>query len=61
MNIALWIAAGVALGGCEAAGRLLDHGWPTTTELVRRARLRVGGRVMLGLGWLWLGWHVFAR
>ncbi len=61
MNVVLWVAAAVALCACEVAGRSLDHGWPTAAQLLRIARRHLAGRVVLVIGWLWLGWHVFAR
>jgi len=61
MNIALWLAAAVALGMCEVASRKLRRGWPTAAQILRGARGHRAGRVVLVVGWVWLGWHVFAR
>ena len=61
MNAGLWLAAAAALAACEAAGRLSDRSWPTLAQLVRGLRARAAGRIILGVGWLWLGWHTFAR
>ncbi len=61
MNTALWVVAAVALVICEVASRTLKRGWPTAAELVRGARGHVAGRFLLVIGWIWLGWHVFAR
>ena len=61
MNIALWMVAAVALVMCEVASRTLEHGWPTAAELLCLARGHLAGRFLLIIGWIWLGWHVFAR
>ncbi len=61
MNDALWLVAAGGLCACEAAARLADHGWPTAARLVGGARTNAWSRAALVLGWLWLGWHVFAR
>ncbi|MGD0439467.1 MAG: DUF6186 family protein [Acidimicrobiales bacterium] len=61
MTRALWF---VAIGGvciCELASRTLKRGWPTAADLFAGARSNVLGRLVLVIGWIWLGWHVFAR
>jgi hypothetical protein len=61
VNIALWVMAACALSACEVASRRLDHGWPTGAQIFRSLRGHLAGRLVLIVGWLWLGWHVFAR
>jgi hypothetical protein len=61
VNTTLWVVAAVALVMCEAASRTLGHGWPTAAELLSSARGHLAGRLVLVVGWIWLGWHVFAR
>jgi hypothetical protein len=34
---------------------------PTLGAIVTRLRAHRIGRVLLALGWMWLGWHAFAR
>jgi hypothetical protein len=61
LTFAVWGLLGGLLVGCQvlavrARGRL-----PTAGMLVR---VGVGGRVgraLLVVGWMWLGWHAFAR
>jgi len=61
MNTVLWVVAAIALCASELASRMLKRGWPTAADLARGARGHVAGRVVLVIGWVWLGWHVFAR
>ena len=61
MNVVLWLASAFMLGACEMASRRLEHGWPTAAQLLNCARRRLAGRLVLVIGWVWLGWHVFAR
>ena len=61
MSAGLFLAAAVALAACEAVGRRSDRGWPTVAQLVGDLRARLVGRIVLGVVWLWLGWHTFAR
>jgi hypothetical protein len=34
---------------------------PGPGALVGRITANTGGRILLLLGWMWLGWHFFAR
>jgi hypothetical protein len=34
---------------------------PTLGAIVARLEAHRTGRVLLALGWMWLGWHAFAR
>jgi hypothetical protein len=61
VSLLLWLCAAAALAACEAAGRCLDHGWPTSAQLLRALRAQLPGRVVLIMAWVWLGWHTFAR
>jgi hypothetical protein len=61
VNTVLWVAAAVAVCICELAGRTLRRGWPTAAQLLRAARGHALSRLALVIGWVWLGWHVFAR
>jgi hypothetical protein len=61
MNTVLWVVAAIALCTTELASRVLKRGWPSAAALVRGARGHLAGRLVLGIGWIWLGWHVFAR
>jgi hypothetical protein len=61
MNTALWLAGAAAVCTCELAGRTLKRGWPSAAGLCATARGTLFGRLALVIGWIWLGWHVFAR
>ena len=61
MNIVLWLVAAGALGACEVASRRIRRGGPTAGQVLRSARGHLAGRLVLVIGWVWLGWHVFAR
>jgi hypothetical protein len=61
LTIAAWIALGVvflALQILAAATRRLFPGVGTALD---RIVALPAGRVVVALGWMWLGWHVFAR
>jgi len=49
-----------ALVGCQAAA-LLRGRIPTIGQVVARLTARRAGRWLLLAGWLWVGWHLFAR
>jgi hypothetical protein len=49
--VALWL-----LVTARSNGRL-----PTLGAVVNRVQANRAGRVLLALGWFWLGWHAFAR
>ena len=56
-----WVALGVGvlilLGvSLLSTGRIRGPG-----ALVKRIEATTTGRVLLLLGWMWLGWHLFAR
>jgi hypothetical protein len=49
-----------AFAGCQVAG-LLSGRIPTIGQTVARITAGRAGRWLLLAGWLWLGWHLFAR
>jgi hypothetical protein len=61
VSVVLWSITAAGLIACEAAARVFGRGWPRAGELLRRARNRLSGRLLLVVIWLWLGWHSFAR
>ncbi len=61
MSTVLWVVAAVALCTCEVASRMRERGWPSAADLLGTVRGSLFGRLALVLGWIWLGWHVFAR
>jgi len=59
--LGVWAALGAVVVACVilsvGAGRRL----PTFGALIDRATRRPVWRVLLLVGWMWLGWHFFAR
>jgi len=49
-----------ALAGLELTGRVWHH-TSTLGGAVAALGRRRAGRWLLRAGWLWLGWHLFAR
>jgi hypothetical protein len=64
MTPTITIAGYCLIGTAVAVYEVASRAWrrtPTLAEAVGLAtRSRVGRWVVLG-GWLWLGWHLFAR
>ena len=59
-TIVVWVALVLVALGLEAvavATRRLAGVGATLSRLARPP----AGRLVLALGWMWLGWHVFAR
>jgi len=59
--LAVWAFLAAAVVGCVLASiprrsRIVSFG-----TLVDRASARIGWRVALVVGWMWVGWHFFAR
>ncbi|MGD0683848.1 MAG: DUF6186 family protein [Streptosporangiaceae bacterium] len=50
-----------ALSGLEIAGRRRTNRVPTLGEWLGYLMRGRAGRAGVLLGWLWLGWHYFAR
>jgi hypothetical protein len=53
------LAATVILG--QMAAVLSGGRFPGLGSVVGRVSGRPGGRIVLVLAWMWLGWHAFAR
>jgi uncharacterized protein (DUF58 family) len=61
VTLVIWgilLAAALLL---EALGRGRTAGLVSAGELIRYIVKARTGRVILVLGWMWLGWHLFAR
>jgi Family of unknown function (DUF6186) len=58
IGFAVIIAAMVLL---EVVGRRRTNKIPTTGEWLGYLMRPPAGRALILLGWLWLGWHYFAR
>lgn len=55
-----WLVAGATLA-VAVLSAWAPSGVPRLGTVVRRLCTHPGGRVLLVLGWMWLGWHAFAR
>jgi hypothetical protein len=58
---ALWAAIAAAVLGLVLAGHVPGRPVRRVGDLLRAAVQRPWARVLLLVGWLWLGWHFFAR
>jgi hypothetical protein len=61
LTIAAFAALAVAAGVLYVAGRLRRLGLVPLGEVVTRVRASLPGRLVLAVGWAWLGWHLLAR
>lgn len=60
VDLALWSILAVVLVGLEATARATRHLPTAGAALGALTRFPVL-RIVLLLGWMWLGWHLFAR
>jgi hypothetical protein len=59
--LSAWVFAALLLVGCEVLSAATDRryaGMLSVLERLAASRLRF---VLLFVGWMWLGWHFFAR
>jgi Family of unknown function (DUF6186) len=61
ITIAIWIAIAALSVGSEVLARATHRIIAPAAAVARLAIRPVAGRVVVSLGWMWLGWHVFAR
>ena len=61
LTLAVWAALAAAAVGIEIAGLASGGRRPTIAGLVRAIVSHPVARVVLLVGWMWLGWHAFAR
>jgi len=59
-SYAVWAALALAGAGVQFVGATRAR-IDTAGRFLRRLTLRPMGRVLLALGWMWCGWHFFAR
>jgi hypothetical protein len=59
-TIVVWVALALVAVGLEAAALSTRRLAGVGAALSRLAR-SPAGRLAVALGWMWLGWHVFAR
>ena len=59
--LAVWAALGAVVVALETLSVLCGSRVPGLGALTRRITGHPVGRAGLVLGWMWLGWHAFAR
>ncbi len=57
----VWGLLGSGVAACMIAAALSDGRLPTLGTVVGRLAASCPVRSLLVLGWIWLGWHAFAR
>ena len=56
-----WSVVGVLAVGCQLGAAVSGGRFPGLGAVLRRLGTSGAGRGLLCLGWVWLGWHAFAR
>lgn len=59
--LAAWAAIGLLLVGCEVLSVVTRRRYAGALELLARLTAGPVRFVVVFLGWMWLGWHFFAR
>lgn len=59
-TIALWAVLLAAIVSFDAAAHV-SRSIPGASRAVGFVLRPIPGRIVVGLAWMWLGWHVFAR
>ena len=57
----VWAVLAAAVVATEVVAVASKGRWPTFAGLVRAVASHPVARGALLLGWMWLGWHAFAR
>jgi hypothetical protein len=60
-TLVVWAALAVAFAALVVISHLSEGRLPTLSSTIRRLTARPVGRGLLLVGWMWLGWHAFAR
>ena len=61
MITAAYAALAVSAVALQLAGRARWLGLVPFGEVIAAVRVSPAGRLVLALGWAWLGWHLLAR
>jgi Family of unknown function (DUF6186) len=61
VSFLVWSLLGVLVSAWLLTTWLSGGRLPTLGAVVTRAQGSRIGRVLLAVGWMWLGWHAFAR
>ncbi len=60
-TLVVWALLGAVLAAGQIAALVTRGRFPGLGSLVERVTAGPAGRILLVLGWMWLGWHAFAR
>lgn len=60
-SFVVWGLLGSGVAACVILAALSGGRFPTLGTVVSRMTATSVGRSLLVLGWIWLGWHAFAR
>jgi hypothetical protein len=61
MIIVAYAALALSAVALHAAGRAQRYGLVPLGEVIDAVRASLVGRLVVALGWAWLGWHFLAR
>jgi hypothetical protein len=61
ISLALWALCAALLAGCELLGRVANGRYGTLGRLLGLLTSTTWSTLAVFLGWMWLGWHLFAR
>jgi len=60
-TLAVWAGLGALVVAAEVAALVSRRRIPGLGAVLDRVGSRRAGQAALVLGWMWLGWHAFAR
>lgn len=61
LTVSAFVVLAVAVVLLDAAGRRDDSRLPHLGDVFELLMVKQTGRVLVMLGWWWLGWHFFVR
>jgi hypothetical protein len=61
LTFVVWGCLGAVLVGCALMASSAKERWPDAGALWRALSGGTLRRTLVIVGWMWLGWHVFAR
>ncbi|MGA8295516.1 MAG: DUF6186 family protein [Acidimicrobiales bacterium] len=61
VTIAIWVVLAAIAIGLEVLAHTTHRPVAPAGTVARLATRTVVGRIVVSVGWMWLGWHVFAR
>lgn len=61
VTLLVWALLGAAVVVGQIIAVVSRGRFPGLGTLVRRLTASRAGQILLVLGWMWLGWHAFAR